>query len=70
MNNLMFEISEKYQNFTSCFGCSPKFLYLGDSAYKAFLTTMKTETNQPENKPFMGMKVFHIINDKSHVECG
>jgi len=67
MNNLIFEINEKHYKFIELNSCAPDFLYLGSIAYHAFIQTMGTEAQE---KPYMGMKVFHIINNSNHIGCG
>ena len=71
----MVEISESYQGFISSHDHAPEFLYLGDTAYRAFLvlierTAMDINDIKQQRKPYMGMKVMHIINNDLHIKCG
>ena len=61
-------INEKYQNFIASYDHAPEYLYLGETAYEAFVIMLK-DMVAPESLelPFMGMKVKQVVGDKSHI---
>ncbi len=75
MRNIEQEINESYHNFIASYDHVPEYLYLGSTAYKAFLVIMKDRitTEKPKmstkEKPYMGMTVMRVANNDTHVNC-